>query len=47
MGPHPIHTHLEGGGSTYLQNVDIHCEYDIPLNPEKDSLKEGENLLLF
>jgi hypothetical protein len=47
MRPHTIHIHLEGGGSICLQNVDIHWEYDISLNPEKDSLKEGKNLLLF
>jgi len=47
MPPHPIHIHLEGGGSIYLQNVDIHWEYDISLNPEKDSLKEGKPCCFF
>jgi len=41
MRLNPIHIYLEGGGSIHLQNVDIHWEYDVPLKPEKDSLKEG------
>jgi len=31
----------------YLQNIDIHWQYDILFNPDKGNLKEGKNLLLF
>jgi len=47
MHPHPIHIHLEDGGSIYLQNVDIHWENDTSLKPEKVSLKERKTLFLF
>jgi hypothetical protein len=47
VNPHPIYLHLEGGGSMYLQKVDIHWQYGILLNPDKYNLKEGKNLLLF